>query len=44
MYEAHKHVNNGQFPTEEQYDIVLEHFVGTLQELGVKEDVTMLEF
>ena len=35
MYESHKHVNKGQFPTQEQYDIVLEHFAGTLQELGV---------
>ena len=39
MYEAHRHVNNGQFPTQLQYDIVLEHFAGTLQELGVNEEI-----
>ena len=42
MYVAHKHVNKGGFPTEEQYEIVVELFIRTLQELGI-DTTTFLE-
>ena len=39
MYEAHRTVNNGTFPTSQQYDILLQHFLDTLQYLGVKNAI-----
>ena len=42
MYDVHRTVNNGTFPSEEQYNIVVELFIRSLQELGI-DTVTFLE-
>ena len=39
MYEAHKHVNKGKFPTEDQFNVIGEIFVGTMVEFNVSQDV-----
>ena len=43
MYDAHRHVNNGSFPDEEQYNIVVELFIRALQELNIDTNA-FLEF
>ena len=39
MYEAHKHANKGKFPTEDQFNVIGEIFVGTMVEFNVSQDV-----
>ena len=39
MYEAHKYVNNGSFPTEEQLGMISTHLVATMQDLKVEGEV-----
>ena len=39
MRNAHKHVNKGEFPTEDHFNAVAGHLVSTLQELGVEQSM-----
>ena len=39
MRNAHKHVNNGNFPTEDHFNAVAGHLVSTLQDLGVEQSM-----